>query len=90
MAPLLNFFFPSVKLQSKHRVKSKTIKKHDLPKTPFQRLLASKALSNTKKEELQKLFDSLNPFQLQKIVKKKIRTILQYATPPNQQLKRSA
>src|SRR5208337_4542570 len=31
-----NFFFPSVKLLSKQRVGSKTIKYHDSPKTPYQ------------------------------------------------------
>ena len=87
---LLNFFFPSVKLRSKLRVKSKIIKKYDLPKTPFQRLRASKALSASKQQELQQLFGSLNPFQLQKILKKKIRTILHLATPVPKQLKKSA
>lgn len=87
---LLNFFFPSVKLIAKHRHKSKTIKKFDRPKTPFQRLLASKTLSSTKRLQLQELFDSLNPFYLQKIIKKKIRTILQYATPAQIHLKKTA
>lgn len=79
---LLNFFLPSVKLQSKQRVKSKIIKTYDKPQTPFQRVLSvSPHISENKKRELQTLFSSLNPFQLQKIVKKKIRTILHYATP---------
>src|SRR6185436_8565881 len=33
-----NFYCPSVKLLSKERVGSKTIKKHDAPKTPYQRV----------------------------------------------------
>jgi hypothetical protein len=86
----LNFFLPSVKLIAKHRHKSKTIKKHDAPKTPFQRLLASNTLSPNQHQELQQLFDSLNPFQLQKIIKKKIRIILQYATPTPIQLNKTA
>ncbi len=87
---LLNLFFPSVKLIAKHRLKSKTIKKYDSPKTPFQRLLASRALSQTKKQELRQLSDSLNPFTLQKIIKKKIRIILHHATPALIHIKKTA
>jgi len=34
-----NFFLPSVKLIEKERIRSKIIKKHDKPKTPYQRIL---------------------------------------------------
>jgi len=87
---LLNFFLPSVKLISKRRIKSKIVKRYDRPQTPYERLLASKTLSPSKQQQLQLLFQSLNPFQLQQIIKKKIRTILQYATPSHVQLKQTA
>lgn len=87
---LLNFFLPSVKLLAKERIKSKTVKYFDSPKTPFQRLLESNKVAHNSKIELQLLMNSLNPFTLQKIMSKKIRIILQLATPWNLHLKQSA
>jgi hypothetical protein len=87
---LFNFFLPSVKLLAKKRIKSKTIKRFDIPKTPFQRLLESKKIAQSTKDELLNLFKTLNPFTLQKTMSKKIRTILQLATPWNLQGKLSA
>lgn len=77
-----NFFIPSVKLIEKKRIGSKTIKRYDKPKTPFQRILEadSKYVSNAKKRELQKLFESLNPFDLRNAMEKKIAKILKLAS----------
>ena len=76
-----NFFIPSVKLIEKKRVGSKTIKRYDKPKTPFQRILEADTyyVSNIKKRELQKLFGSLNPFELRNAMEKKIDKILKIA-----------
>jgi len=76
-----NFFIPSVKLIEKKRVGSKIIKRYDKPKTPFQRLLEADTyyVSNTKKQELRKLYDSLNPFDLRNAMEKKIDKILKIA-----------
>lgn len=87
---LFNFFLPSVKLLDKQRIKSKTIKRFDPPKTPFQRLLESNEVTQNTKDDLQILFKKLNPFTLQKIMSKKIRIILQLATPWNKHMKQSA
>jgi hypothetical protein len=87
---LINFFLPSMKLQSKQRVKSKTIKRYDSPLTPFQRLCTSKKLSSKTQHQLRQLFKTLNPFALQKIVSRKISAILRYATPTQTQLRSSA
>lgn len=77
-----NFFIPSVKLLEKKRVGSKTIKRYDKPKTPFQRILEADPyyVSNTKKRELQELFVSLNPFDLRNAMERKIDKILKIAT----------
>lgn len=72
-----NFFIPSVKLLSKERIGSKTLKKHDLPKTPYQRILAAKTISLSTKEKLENQFEQLNPFQLQKRMFEKIKNIMQ-------------
>ncbi|RJP65712.1 MAG: transposase [Ignavibacteriales bacterium] len=71
-----NFFVPSVKLISKIRIGSKTVKKHDPPKTPFQRLLLSKEIKPKTKKQLIDLFNSLNPFLLQRSIKEQIHYIL--------------
>jgi hypothetical protein len=78
---LLNFFLPSVKLQGKERVGSKTIKKHDAPQTPVQRLLASEQTPPRVKRQLQQQLTTLNPFYLQHQISMKIKKILRYATP---------
>jgi len=74
-----NFFMPSVKLLHKVRSGSKIIKKYDSPKTPFQRLLQSPAISESTKKDLKKQFQELNPFILQKHMTEKIKHILNLA-----------
>ena len=74
-----NFFIPSVKLLSKERIASKTIKRHDKPKTPYQRLLESKHINKETKESLRKLFKNLNPFKLRRTIDEKIARIHQLA-----------
>jgi hypothetical protein len=77
-----NFFIPSVKLTEKKRVGSKIIKRYDKPKTPFQKVLEADTdfVPNEKKRELQKLFVSLNPFDLRNAMEKKIAKILKLAS----------
>ena len=70
-----NFFIPSVKLLSKERVASKTIKHHDKPKTPFQRILESKHIPKQTKDKLKAIFKTLNPFKLKKTIDEKIAKI---------------
>lgn len=70
-----NFYCPSVKLVSKERVGSKTIKKHDKPKTPYQRVLESKQISDYAKKGLQHIFDNTNPFHLERRIREKLESI---------------
>lgn len=70
-----NFFIPSVKLLSKERIASKTIKRHDKAKTPFQRILESKHISKQTKNQLKALFKTINPFKLRKTIDEKIARI---------------
>jgi hypothetical protein len=80
-----NFFIPSVKLISKTRVGSKTIKEHDAPKTPVQRLFESQHISNKAKDRLQHQRKTLNPFTLREKMFNKIKAILKVVnyTPQN-------
>ena len=71
-----NFFIPSVKLIEKQRIGSKIIKKYDKPKTPYQRIIESEALCNVTKNRLKDLFLTLNPFELEKKMTRKIKMII--------------
>jgi len=70
-----NFFCPSVKLIEKKRVASKTIKRYDVPKTPYQRVLESPEVSSARKQALKEQFTGLNPFRLRKAIEKKLQEI---------------
>ncbi len=70
-----NFFCPSVKLMSKQRVASKTIKLYDSPKTPYQRIMESPYISETVKHSLTAVFNKLNPFDLRKAIEVKLKII---------------
>jgi len=73
-----NFFCPSVKLIAKERSGSTIIKRHDVPKTPFQRIIASPSVSPSIKTTLSKQLDNLNPFLLRKSMEKKLTVIFSY------------
>jgi len=75
----LNFFLPSVKLIAKSRIGSKTKKKYDPPKTPFQRVIESPFVSEEQKDNLSALYRTLNPFELQTKVRRKITQIQKLA-----------
>jgi len=70
-----NFFCPSAKLLEKERLGSKTLKHHDSPKTPYQRILESPHISDQVKQTLSKQLESLNPFMLRKIMDEKLKKI---------------
>jgi len=61
---LMNYFHPSMKLLSKQRQGAKVVKKHDTPKTPYQRLLDSPEISPQVKARLQATRAALNLVQL--------------------------
>ncbi len=64
--PLQNFFLPSQKLKEKIRVGSKIMKKFHKPQTAYDRLMASKYLSEEEKTALSTQKASLNPIDLAK------------------------
>jgi hypothetical protein len=73
-----NFFVPSVKLIDKERIGSKTLKRHDLPQTPYQRALASPHISESVKGTLKNLFATLNPFLLRALIESKLKKIFSF------------
>lgn len=71
----INFFLPSMKCIERKRVGSRIVKKYDEAKTPYERVLLSKNVSDVVKNELQKHYHELNPVVLKKriaILKRKI------------------
>ena len=56
-----NFFQPNAKLVSKTRHGAKVHKVYDTPKTPYQRLLESEALTESKKAQLATSYTCANP-----------------------------
>lgn len=70
-----NFFLPNFKLLEKQRIQSKIIKKHSKPATPYQRLIQSEHIADSKKQELTQLYEQLNPFLLQKTIQRKLKRV---------------
>lgn len=60
----LNFFQPVMKLKKKTRIGGRLKKQYDIPKTPYQRVLAAKGIPGARKQELAKLYETLNPAKL--------------------------
>jgi hypothetical protein len=76
LCPLPNCFIPNKKLISKTTVGSKTVKKYDRPKTPFQRLLESPLLSEEEKAGLTAFKELYNPVVLQHAVHQAVNAML--------------
>lgn len=60
----VNFFQPIRKLVSKERVGAKVIKRYDVAKTPYERVLEKCQMEEAKRKELVEIYESLNPVQL--------------------------
>ena len=77
-----------MKLLSKERVGSKTLKHHDPPKTPYQRIMESPHILPNVKYGLSKQLETLNPFVLREAMEKKLKKILN-PSPSSPSLQRS-
>jgi len=72
-----NFFQPVIKLISKERVGGKLHRKYDRPKAPYQRIMDSIEVSNSKKRMLKKIYDAQNPAELKRQIDKKLDMLYQ-------------
>lgn len=70
--PLQNFFVPSMKLLRKIRVGARVKKEYDTARTPYQRLMECKEISEERKQALQEQKSKLNPFKLQEGLERKL------------------
>jgi len=68
----INFFQPSFKLIGKERIDNKTIKRYDIARTPYQRVLERKDISLEAKAHLMNLYIQLNPAELRRRIDHKI------------------
>lgn len=66
----LNFFVPSMKLIAKTQRGSHVTKRYDEAKTPYQRVLASSAVSTTIKASLRRVYPTLNPAALLRTIRR--------------------
>ncbi|PMU94976.1 hypothetical protein C1X83_35925, partial [Pseudomonas sp. GP01-A4] len=77
--PLLNYFTPSLKLESKIRVGGALKKKWEKPKTPYQRIIESQAVPDGIKLRLKEHFRCMNPFLLRQELDKKLKRFMELA-----------
>ena len=67
---LINHFTAVRRTKEKVRIGSRYQRKYEKAKTPYQRVIESDDILDSKKEELKKIHDSLNIFELQEDMKK--------------------
>jgi hypothetical protein len=75
-----NFFRPSQKLIEKIKINSKYIRKYDIPKTPYLRIIESSDITKEKKESLKKTYKKLNPFKLKETIEGKLKEIFKHVS----------
>lgn len=76
---LHNFFCPTLKLRSKTRQGSKTVRKYFKPQTPFQRLIDSAHLSQEQKDKLRAQYQRLNPLELKEQIEQNLKSVFDKA-----------
>jgi len=76
-----NFFLPQTKIISRTRKDSKIIKKYQIPKTPYQRILESDIISESIKKELKVLYLTLNPLSIKRDMIKILENLEKLAIP---------
>ncbi|MBI2644623.1 DDE-type integrase/transposase/recombinase, partial [Candidatus Uhrbacteria bacterium] len=69
-----NFFQPIIPLVSKERIGGHIRRKYGEPKTPYQRIMEDKTVSQEIKKNLTSQYDLLNPAQLKRRIKTKTRS----------------
>jgi hypothetical protein len=70
-----NFFMPSVKLLSKHRIGSRLTRRYDRPRTPLERLAGRKGVDRAKLQALRELRGQLDPMQLSASINRQLEQI---------------
>ena len=76
---LQNLFLPSMKLSKKTRVGSKLQRRYDKPQTPLERLLNCPQADPVKTQQLKRLRERTDPFELAKRLEQKLERIFEMA-----------
>lgn len=84
---LNNLFRPSMKLLKKVRKGSRVIRRYDVPRTAFQRVLECPQALPLKVQDLRRIKDTTDPFALAERVDKKLATLYALASKAPQGLK---
>ena len=82
LGQLLNYFLPTLKLESKERVGSRTVRKYGPARTALARVLDCQAVEQSTKERLQAHKQSLNPFALRRQIDQQLKIIDQQRLLP--------
>ena len=85
----VNFFQPVMKLVDKTRYGAKVHKVYDTAQTPYQRLLNSDVLTETKRQELAATYYSLNPVLLLKQINENLESLWNLAEHPAHQQRKA-
>ena len=72
LRPYNSAFQPVMKLVAKEQVGERTIKRHDIPKTPLRRLLDSGAADPKKVDALVALYTQVSPLTLKRQIDRKL------------------
>jgi hypothetical protein len=80
-----NFFQPVLKLQLKTRHGARVHKVYDEARTPYQRLVTSGVLDEAQQEELERLYQGLNPVRLQAQIDAALEKLWKHALYPTPQ-----
>ncbi len=73
-----NHFMPTQKLLTKEKINSKYKRTYEKAKTPYQRIMESIHIAQNTKAALALKHQTLNPFELKKIIEKKLKHIFNY------------
>lgn len=74
--PFLNFFMPTFKLIRKERFGSRIKKTYETPRTPYERILASEAVSEGAKEALRRRYEELDPIELKLAIEERLKLLM--------------
>lgn len=76
LCPLLNFYYPSVRLIEKTRIGARVKKVYDDPKPPYQRLIESKDIDEEVKETLRARAKSIHIVKQKRLVDKAVAKLI--------------
>ena len=76
---MMNLFQPTVKLERKRRVGSRLLRVYSSAQTPLDRLLAHPEVTPQQARQLRELRAQLDPFELSKVIGRKLQRIYQLA-----------